>query len=856
MAESAADARPAHARRISSDSIPAEGFTPGTMLAGRYRVVGLLGRGGMGEVYRADDLKLGQPVALKFLPKALAADPVRRERFFAEVRITRQLAHPNICRVYDIAEFDGQHFLSMEYIDGEDLASLIQRIGYLPNEKALEITRQLVAGLAAAHERGVLHRDLKPSNIMLDGRGRVRITDFGIAIAAEEGETGGTAILGTPAYMAPEQFAGKGASTRSDIYALGMILYEIYGGKRAFTSTTIGELRQEKEGQTPKAPSEIRRDVDPVVDRLIMRCLERDSRARPASAAQLALGLPGGDPLAAALAAGETPSPELVAASGLREGLGPALAIGILLCSVVGWFAGIILEEQHLKRASIPPAKSPAVLMEQAREFLRRAGHVNRYPHSAYGFRVDPDRAAYVRQSNQETNSVGEPDYFRAVHFWYRESPEFLKSSMINGVAFDNPPLQAPGEIMVLLDIEGRLVSLRKISERNESTNGAAGATADWMLPFSEAQLDNSQWTPVDPQTTPLVYADERAAWKGSLPELPQVPVRIEAATFLGKLVNFEIVGPWTGMAIDTGPNDPTQRLLRGGVIMLSAAVFFGSLFIVRRNLRLGRGDRRGATLLALLNLGSMAVFWALRAHHSFNPVDEFDLFLRFAAVALLYSAVFWAFYIALEPYVRRRWPAMLVSWSRLLSGEWRDPLVGRDALIGCGVAALAVFLERLMESGIGIINTASRLQNAMGVGWFTSRVIEIVGTGTLLALGMLCLVSFLRVLLRSDKLVALVVILVPALLSILFVDPQRNPRIGLLSYFVLMALPTFVLVRFGFLALVVWWVFDDLFLRFPLTLQSSIWYSTATYGVLTIAVVFAFFACRISLGGRPILDA
>jgi hypothetical protein len=143
-----------------------------------------------------------------------------------------------------------------------------------------------------------------------------------------------------------------------------------------------------------------------------------------------------------------------------------------------------------------------------------------------------------------------------------------------------------------------------------------------------------------------------------------------------------------------------------------------------------------------------------------------------------------------------------------------------------------------------------------MGVGWFTSRVIEIVGTGTLLALGMLCLVSFLRVLLRSDKLVALVVILVPALLSILFVDPQRNPRIGLLSYFVLMALPTFVLVRFGFLALVVWWVFDDLFLRFPLTLQSSIWYSTATYGVLTIAVVFAFFACRISLGGRPILDA
>ena len=247
----------------------------------------------MGEVYRADDLKLGQPVALKFLPRALSSDPVRRERFFAEVRITRQLAHPNICRVYDIAEFEGQHFLSMEYIDGEDLSSLIQRIGYLSNEKALDITRQLAAGLAAAHDRGVLHRDLKPANIMLDGRGRIRITDFGIAIAAEEEGTGEVAILGTPAYMAPEQFAGKGATTRSDIYALGLILYELYAGKRAFTSATIAELRQEKEGQTPQAPSEIRRDIDPVVERLIMRCLERDPRARPASASQIALALPG-----------------------------------------------------------------------------------------------------------------------------------------------------------------------------------------------------------------------------------------------------------------------------------------------------------------------------------------------------------------------------------------------------------------------------------------------------------------------------------------------------------------------------------------------------------------------------------
>jgi serine/threonine-protein kinase len=228
-------------RLISSHAIPVGGLTPGTLLTDRYRIIGLLGRGGMGEVYRADDLKLGQAVALKFLPRSLSSDPVRRERFFAEVRITRQLAHPNICRVYDIAEVDGQHFLSMEYIDGEDLASLLTRIGHLSNEKALDITRQLLAGLAAAPERGVLHRDLKPANIMIDGRGRVRITDFGLAVAESEGAPAGD-MSGTPAYMAPEQLAGKGSSVRSDIYALGLVLYEILSGKRAFAATTLAEL--------------------------------------------------------------------------------------------------------------------------------------------------------------------------------------------------------------------------------------------------------------------------------------------------------------------------------------------------------------------------------------------------------------------------------------------------------------------------------------------------------------------------------------------------------------------------------------------------------------------------------------
>ncbi|HEU4724423.1 MAG TPA: serine/threonine-protein kinase, partial [Candidatus Eisenbacteria bacterium] len=161
-------------------------FEPGTRLGSRYRVVGLLGRGGMGEVYRADDLELNQSVALKFLPESVARNAADHARLRQEVRIARQIAHPNVCRTYDIAEAEGQVFVVMEYVDGEDLASVLRRLGRPTPDKALEIARQLCLGIGAAHENGVLHRDLKPANIMIDGRGRVRITDFGLAGTAEE----------------------------------------------------------------------------------------------------------------------------------------------------------------------------------------------------------------------------------------------------------------------------------------------------------------------------------------------------------------------------------------------------------------------------------------------------------------------------------------------------------------------------------------------------------------------------------------------------------------------------------------------------------------------------------------------
>ena len=241
----------------------------------------------MGEVYRADDLRLGQPVALKFLPEALADDAGRLDRLYNEVRTARQIAHPAVCRVYDIGEAEGQHFLSMEFVDGEDLASLLRRIGRLPQDKAIEIARQVCAGLGAAHDKGVLHRDLKPENIMLDGRGKARITDFGLAGLATDIQ-GDDVRSGTPAYMSPEQLAGREVTTASDVYALGLVLYEVFTGRKPFAGRTLAEItRQHNEG-TPVSPSQIVGEIDPAVERAILRCLEKTPDRRPPSAREVA----------------------------------------------------------------------------------------------------------------------------------------------------------------------------------------------------------------------------------------------------------------------------------------------------------------------------------------------------------------------------------------------------------------------------------------------------------------------------------------------------------------------------------------------------------------------------------------
>jgi len=301
MSDTPDDAR-TELRSTDKSASQASRFVTGQLLAERYRIVASLGRGGMGEVFRADDTRLGQQVALKFLPAA-TNDPHMIERLAGEVRIGRTVSHPNVCRLYDLGDAEGLAFIAMEYVDGEDLSILLHRVGRIPHDRGIELATELCAGLAAVHDQGVVHRDLKPANIMIDSRGRARLTDFGLAIA----DTVSRELAGTPAYMAPERLSGETATSASDLYALGLVLYELFTGRRLFDGATAGEIR-EQHGRTKPLPSSIVRELPAELDRAILACLDEVPSRRPGSARDVAAMMPAteGMPVHASRASGRS----------------------------------------------------------------------------------------------------------------------------------------------------------------------------------------------------------------------------------------------------------------------------------------------------------------------------------------------------------------------------------------------------------------------------------------------------------------------------------------------------------------------------------------------------------------------
>lgn len=845
-------------RLASWPSLDGGGFAPGTILAERYRIIGLVGHGGMGEVYRADDLKLGQPVALKFLPEKLASDPTWIERFYTEVRHARGVSHPNVCRVYDVGEIQGRHFLSMEYVDGEDLASLLRRIGRLPQDKAVDIGREMCAGLGAAHDKGVLHRDLKPGNVMIDGRGRAKITDFGLAVGVDD-DKGGAEVSGTPAYMAPEQLAGKGASIQSDIYALGLVLYELFTGRKAFEAATLAEWRRKHAEEQPTSPSTVTPGFDPVVERVILRCLEKDPKARPSSVAKVAAALPGGDPLAAALLAGETPSPEMVAAAGSDEGMNPAAAWTCLVLILAGMALAAYLSPRAYRHGHVSLEKPPEALAERSKEIIRRFGYTKKPLDTAGGFSGNGEYRRWVEEHDKSKNRWKDMEDGRpaAIYFWYRQSPGQLIPERFRGedaagvtVTESDPPLTTSGMVGVELDPLGRLIRFETVPSSGPQASSAA---LDGSILFAEAGLDTAAFSPAEPRWLPPSYADARMSWVESKPERPDRPLRVEAAAANGRLVFFELAGPWSSPPRTARPTELTGARRDFDLLFLGILVVGGAL-IARRNLRLGRSDRRGAMRLAALTFVGSMLTWAFMASHVASD-SELALLLLGASVSLFLAGVCWLLYVALEPLIRRRWPDSLIAWTRLLSGRLSDPLVGRVLLAGALLGVFGAIGGELRELARRAFEATppippfpwdTTLRGPRAVASHLSNP----AVAMFFALATAMLFFLLRAVLRKEWLAAAVFVLIWAVPSFL--------HGGLISgAFVLVAAAAeiFVFLRFGLLA----WVFANLFghcLQFPLTTDSSAWYAGTSLFVLLFLAAVAVYGFRIALAGRPMFSA
>jgi hypothetical protein len=833
-----------------------EGFAPGTVLAGRYRVVGMLGRGGMGEVYRADDLKLNQPVALKFLPRALDSETDRLERFFNEVRLARHVSHPAVCRVWDVGEAEGQHFLSMEYVDGENLASLLRRIGRLPADKALDIARQVCAGLAAAHEKGVLHRDLKPANVMLDGQGKVRIADFGLAGIAESlGEE--DARSGTPSYMSPEQLLGREVTVRSDIYGLGLLLYELFTGRRAFQGRTVAELTRKHRDERPIDPSAVVPDLDPAVERTILACLEKEPKRRPPSALAVSAMLSGRDPLEAAIAAGDTPSPELVAAAGETGGLPRHVAWGLCLAIVAGMLCLPALQAANGLLWRVPVEKTPDGLADRARELIARLGNAGPAADSEVGYRVDSPYFHYILDRNRSPSRweglrTGVPP---VLQFWYRQSPRPLIAAREFGrPSYTEPPLDVTGMAGVTCDFTGRLVGLYVVPPQLE-TGVPATIAPDWAPLFEAARLDPARFKSVEPRWTPPFHSDLRAAWEGTWPEGPEIALRIEAAAYRGRPVWFQLVQPWTRPErMERWTPTLGQRVGQGVSVLLLVALVGTGAVLAQRNLQLGRGDRRGAFRLALAIAALGAASFVLAAHHVAEPSSELYLLSRGAGVVILVAALLWLFYLALEPYIRRLRPWTLVSWTRLLDGGLRDSVVGRDALIGiCWGVVLSALDEAVPQLSRWLslpdpMPAKAALDSLFGARPMAGLMLWLPASATLIGLGLLLLFLILRFLTRRDAAATgliLSLVVVAELLS-----SGETPVLGLLMGLVLFGSFLGLLLRFGVLCAIVGMFVFDLLSMTPLSYDLGAWTGSATAAVAPLVLVLTALALRAALGG------
>ena len=651
----------------------------------------------------------------------------------------------------------------------------------------------------------------------------------------------------------------------SDIYALGLVLYELYTGKKAFEAATLAELKRVHAEQNPAPPSSLTVDIDPVVERAILRCLEKEPAKRPASAVQLAASLPGGDPLAAAIAAGETPSPEMVAAAGEEGALAPAKAWALFL-SVLALLGVILwLNSVATMVALVKPQKSPELLTARASELLQKLGHADKPADSDGFFFQDFTHQQWRTGKMKPTEAVRGLDTLdpSLLLFYYRQSPRPLTTLAASGVVnAADPPNNTPGMIGVVLDPQGRLQFLRVQSPSLDRppAEGSAPPPAgvDWPAVFAEAGLDFSKFQPVESQWNPQVPYDARLAWEGSYGSYPSEKFHVTGAAYRGKPVWFSVVSPWTPVPGQTPATQPAARAI---LIVLNMVIVFGLMIgcavFARRNVAAGRGDRKGAFRIMVFVMVVGVLDWLTGTHYSGDANVTFTRFMDNTADAVFRGVFLYMIYLALEPLIRRRTPHLLISWSRLLAGRVRDPLVGRDALLGiaCG-AALATILRAMAAlpwwfdlSGSAPI-AVSRAALA-GLSDTFSGLCSIASRSTLNSLAMLGVFFLLLVLLRKKWAAATVLGVV---MAFLFASESANAGLLIVIGVTMGTVLALSLLRFGQLTFLFTWFTMMLLNSLALPLDLSRWYAPhllLSLAPLLLAACFAFYS---SLGGKPLL--
>jgi serine/threonine-protein kinase len=817
---------------------PRRRFQPGEAVAnGRYRIVALLGKGGMGEVYRADDVKLGQPVALKFLPESRASDPAWVAQLHREVSLAQKVSHPAVCRVHDLGEHDGQPFLSMEFVDGENLAALRQRVGGLLPEKVVACAAQLCDGLAALHEQGLLHRDLKPANVLLDRQGRFHLVDFGLAASADQIRDDDR-LAGTLAYLAPEQLTGRNVSVRSDLFSLGLVLYELTTGRRPFPGVTPAELMRQHKDSVPKPPSELVPAIDPALERAILRCLKLDEKDRPASALELKRALP-------PLSPRETRQAE---DAGLLSG---RWALGLLAVSLALLALHAGLAERLMLWHQAPLEKSPQKLAAEARALLDHLGYEAHRENSASAMAWDLDHVEAVRKRPGPDRWSGGP----ALYFWYRESPEPFQPFYRLTPA--DPPLSS-GMTCVLLDTQGRLLELRAVSDEQHPGLPVIWDEAIKGL-FEAAKIDPHSLKETTPEWTPPTYADKRRAWAG---DLAGESVRVEAAACGGRVVWFAVGADdrFHNRFVSRSHVRLGDEMSDWGTALVVLEVLGGAI-LAWRNLARGWADVRGA-----VRVGLLFVFCHLIGWFALSPLPGTTSALRSTFIVGLGAVTYWLLllvigYLALEPYFRRRWPRRLSAWNRLCSGEFGDPLVGRDVLYGVAAGLALNLLVKLLP-----LTDSCRGIPSWHLEWFTGirpagpdaglgRLFTVLGAAASSAFFVSLLFLLLMQFLRREWLVIVV-------MSALFVISAVKGYLGtyegsavLWCGAALVSVAVALVVRLGVLSFLVASFTGTIVSIMPLTLRPQEWYALTNWVTIAVVAALAVYGALVATGRNPWLS-